>query len=480
MALRITLLAALCSIVGLQAAAPWQDTTAHRVELVTVEDGVQLEVVDWGGVGQAIVLLSGSGHTAHVFDDFAPRLLDCCHLYGITRRGYGASSRPASGYDDQRLADDVLRVLDRKQIRAPVLVGHSMAGGEMTTLGRQHSDRLAGLVYLDALGDLEDDPPADKEWLALQQQLPPGLQPPPTCEPVDRGSFAAYRRTSGCRMGFVLPESELHQAFEDVNGAVGPARVPQWVSRAIGQGQVFRRDYSGIRVPVLALMNDVETTEELLAASGYQPKDAGERERIDRFMARSRIVFGRFTAKLTRPVPTARIVKYPLAGHYLFITREADVLREVHAFVAGLQARADRAPACPADWPALPAGDPSYAQAVDLARSLTERGVLVVCFAPSTMTQMFEGQEGAVLYRTDRGDFEALFLPPSQRFDELRIVERREGGRYLYSFAGQPKPWPANLIDAARPVYFFKHVNRLLVTNDKDLIGQLQSVLAGH
>lgn len=325
--------------VWLQASGAWQDPSTHRATMVTVADGVQLEVLDWGGRGQPIVLLSGSGHTAHVFDDFAPKLLDCCHVYAITRRGYGASSRPATGYDDQRLADDVLRVIEGLPITRPVLVGHSMAGGEMTTLGRQHSDRLAGLVYLDALGDLEDDPPADKEWLALQQQLPAGLQPVPSCEAIDRSSFAAFRRTFGCRMGFTLPEAELRQTLQDVDGTVGPAKAPDWVSRAIGQNQVFRRDYSNIRVPVLALMNGVDTTEELLTASRYEPKSADERARIDRFMARSRIVFGRWTAKLTRHVPDARIVHYPLAGHYVFLTREADVLREIHAFVAALAGR---------------------------------------------------------------------------------------------------------------------------------------------
>lgn len=337
----VSLLLPLALVMG-QASPAWRDPAQHRVDLVTVDeagDGVRLEVLDWGGTGQPVVLLSGSGNTAHVFDDFASKLLDCCHVYGITRRGYGASSRPATGYDDQRLADDVLAVLDRKQIRKPVLIGHSMAGGEMTTLGRQHSDRLAGLVYLDALGDLEDDPPADKEWLALQQQLPAGLLPTPKCGPVDRSSFAAYRRTFGCQQGFLFPESELRQGFEEVNGTVGPFKTPEWVRRAIGQGQVFRRDYSNIRVPVLALMNNAETTGEVLAAGGYQPKNADERERIDRFMARSRIVFGRFTAKLTKHVPNAKIKNYPLAGHYIFLTREADVLKEIHTFVGELSVR---------------------------------------------------------------------------------------------------------------------------------------------
>jgi pimeloyl-ACP methyl ester carboxylesterase len=202
--------------------APWRDPSKHQVRFVPVDHGVTLELLDWGGSGRPIVLLAGSGNTAHVFDEFAPKLLDCCHVYGITRRGYGASTRPAAGYDDQRLADDLFQVIERERIKAPVLVGHSMSGGEMTTVGRQHSDRLGGLVYLDALGDLEDDPPADKEWAALQQKLPPGLQPAPSCEPIDRSTFAAYRRTLACTMRFTFPESELRNVFETADDRVGP------------------------------------------------------------------------------------------------------------------------------------------------------------------------------------------------------------------------------------------------------------------
>ena len=134
-------------------------------------------------------------------------------------------------------------------------------------------------------------------------------------------------------MRFLLPESELRQGFDDVDGAVGRFKAPDWVNRAIGKGQVFRRDYSGIRVPVLVLMNGVETNEDRLPGSGYQPANADERAIIERFVARSRLVFGRWTTKLLRHVPDAKVVRYPLAGHYVFITREADVLREIHAFV---------------------------------------------------------------------------------------------------------------------------------------------------
>jgi hypothetical protein len=33
-------------------------------------------------------------------------------VYGITRRGWGASSQPPTGYDNQRLSDDVFEVLE--------------------------------------------------------------------------------------------------------------------------------------------------------------------------------------------------------------------------------------------------------------------------------------------------------------------------------------------------------------------------------
>ena len=118
------------------------------------------------------------------------------HVYAITRRGYGASSQPATGYDDQRLADDVRAVIEALKLEAPVVAGHSMGGGEITTLARQHSDRLGGLIYLDAIGDPRDFMGADPAWRALLQKLPPRREP--AC-PDDQRSFVALREAWHCR-----------------------------------------------------------------------------------------------------------------------------------------------------------------------------------------------------------------------------------------------------------------------------------------
>ena len=56
---------------------PPYDTTAYKAErFVRVAPGVKLEVLDWGGSGEVMVLLTGSGDNAHVFDYFAFQFTD--------------------------------------------------------------------------------------------------------------------------------------------------------------------------------------------------------------------------------------------------------------------------------------------------------------------------------------------------------------------------------------------------------------------
>src|SRR5271168_1489951 len=73
---------------GQQGIAKTPDTSPHKLEFVTVDQGVKLEVLDWGGNGRPLVFLAGSGFDAHVFDTFAPKFVATHHVYGITRRGF--------------------------------------------------------------------------------------------------------------------------------------------------------------------------------------------------------------------------------------------------------------------------------------------------------------------------------------------------------------------------------------------------------
>lgn len=307
------------------------DRSAHRIRFVNVAQEVRLEVLDWGGSGRPFVLLAGSGNTAHVFDDFAPKLTGC-HVYGVTRRGFGASDRPASGYDDQRLADDVLEVLQSLRIRHPILVGHSMAGGELTTIGREHSVLVAGLIYLDALGDPRDWPASDPAYLELVNKLPEVRRGAPA---LDRSSFSAYRVSQLRAEGFTFPESELRQIFTaNGDGSVGSYKgSPAYVQTAIGAGQK-KRDYSNIRVPVLALF---EYPQSRRPTSEAEPETDAERADRQAYATATAAYVDRWVNNLKRSVAEARIVDLPGAGHFVFLSRETAVLNAIRTFVTTIR-----------------------------------------------------------------------------------------------------------------------------------------------
>jgi non-heme chloroperoxidase len=73
---------------------------------------------------------------------------------GNHARGSGSSSAPlptdGGTYSADRLGDDVLSVFCQLHLDRPVLVGHSIAGEDLSSVGSRHPEKVAGLIYLDA------------------------------------------------------------------------------------------------------------------------------------------------------------------------------------------------------------------------------------------------------------------------------------------------------------------------------------------
>ena len=119
--------------------------------------------------------------------------------------------------------------------------------------------------------------------------------------------------------------------------------------------------------------------------------------------------------------------------------------------------------------------DPAYPHAVDLARSLTSKGIRVECVCASKAPGLFQGQEGAAWFRTDAGIFDSLYLPKGQVF-RVEVVEKPANGCRIYSFRGSPEGRPME--DCGRPTVFIQHKNvMLLVSGDQPLAERLEKVL---
>jgi pimeloyl-ACP methyl ester carboxylesterase len=149
-----------------------EDTPPPKSGFVTV-NGVKLHYLDWGGTGEAILFLAGLGNTAHTFDTLAPKFTDRFHVLGLTRRGHGESDKPESGYDTGTLVEDIRRFLEAMNIKRVNLIGHSMAGDELTRFAALYPKRVDKLIYLDAAVDRSRVP----ELYAKDPLAPP---PPPS------------------------------------------------------------------------------------------------------------------------------------------------------------------------------------------------------------------------------------------------------------------------------------------------------------
>ena len=193
-----------------------------------------------------------------------------------------------------------------------MLVGHSIAGEELSSVGSRHPEKVAGLIYLDAgYSYAYYDRSRGDAWIdslelrkKLEQLIPGrGLQ-----EPIEVVKDLLQ----------TLPQFEkvLREWAKDLE-ALPPPTTPVLSAltpaQAILEGQ---QKYTNIRVPALAIF----------ATPGQNQKLPAWRLKRARAQAKA----------FEKGVPSARVVRLPGAKHFVFRSNEADVLREMRAFLAGL------------------------------------------------------------------------------------------------------------------------------------------------
>lgn len=300
------------------------DSSPHTAQFVTVEPGIKLEVLDWGGTGRPLVFLAGLGDTAHAFDKLAPRFTARHHVYGITRRGFGLSSKPtpANGnYAADRLGDDVLAVIEILKLDRPVLVGHSLAGEELSSIGSRLPNRVAGLIYLDAAngyayydsvhGNLILD------TLDLQRRI----------DALEAGAVENRQFMSELLASVSQLERDLQKSAKQMAGLPDPPTPPgppPPVMMAIVMGT---KKYTEIHAPILAIF--------------ACPHNLGEAARNNPD-AKAAMVANDLADCSTQAeafqngIPSATVVRLRNADHDVFKSNEADVLREMNAFLTRL------------------------------------------------------------------------------------------------------------------------------------------------
>ena len=185
-------------------------------------------------------------------------------------------------------------MLDALKLDRPVLVGHSVAGDELSSIGARRSSRIAALIYLDAAWDRTYVPPPDNKGAK------------------DEGNFAKV---------------DIHDQPKP-----DPSRFdPEDAVRA----GVEKPDYRRITVPALALYAAPRTWKEMMPGDpGFtDPEKLAAAEKV---VAQMALMRKHMADEFRSGVAKSRAIEIPGASHYIFQTNEADVLREMLSFLRSL------------------------------------------------------------------------------------------------------------------------------------------------
>lgn len=216
--------------------------------------GVDLYYEDHG-VGKPVVLIHGWPLSGRSWEKQVPVLLEAGYrVITYDRRGFGDSSKPASGYDYDTFAEDLHKLMTTLDLREATLVGFSMGGGEVARyLGKYGSERISRAAFLAAV------PP----FLLKTPDNPSG---------VDGSVFEGIKKSIVAdRLAFL---SKFLSDFYNVD-ALGGKRISEEVVRhswniAAGAspkgtldcvaawGTDFRKDLSRITVPTVVLHGDAD------------------------------------------------------------------------------------------------------------------------------------------------------------------------------------------------------------------------------
>jgi non-heme chloroperoxidase len=244
------------------------------------------------------------------------------------------SSKPRRGYSTPDLAEDDWLVIQALKLQKPIIIGHSVAGSEMTFLGQKLSSQLTALVYLDANADPLDFPWENAEYRTLITKAAKGAPGPLKRTAADSASVEAYQAYQKRMDESPFPSEEIRNMYEfNPDGSIGNDRTPSYVGDEIGIGSIAK-DYSGIHVPVLALVAVPHPPAEKW--NKRAPKDEEERRETNRSDEILMEYIHRWENNLKRADSLAKIVELRGAHHYIFLSEEREVLQAIRSFLQTL------------------------------------------------------------------------------------------------------------------------------------------------
>lgn len=293
-------------------------------------DGTTFHYLDFGGCGKSLLFLAGLGDSAYSFLDFAPLFVPQYHALAFTRRGFGKTAVPKSGYDFETLVNDIRTFLDKLKITETFLVGHSIAGYEIVQFAKKHPGRVEKVVFLDAAYE------RNSEFIAILKNDPVAIrrngESPENVFSTAEKYSDYYKKKHPNFERLWCPSLEMlfqEKIRVQENGSI-KKESRSFIKNQIKESMLKTDlDYSNIGADILAIYS-YQTTHP------YLPLDADEiiRTSGNRYNAKYWIPYTeKNIAKLKKESRNARIVRITGADHYCHISHKSEVSTHIADFL---------------------------------------------------------------------------------------------------------------------------------------------------
>jgi non-heme chloroperoxidase len=280
------------------------DTSTERLLMpyFQANDGTSLFYRDWG-TGLPVLFVSSAGLSSDMWQYQMVGLNEAglrCVAYD--RRGHGRSDDPGRGFDADTLADDLASLLHHLDLRAVVLVGHSMGSAEVIRYLTRHGDSRVSRIALVAaslpfLLKTEDNP--DGVEAAAAEAVRAGWRTDLPQWVTDNAAAFFGEGLPGCETSILLQEWLLRDLLStSLQAAIE-------CNRNVVFGTDYRAEMRTVAVPTLIIHGD---------------KDASCPLEIT-------------GAKAAELVPNNRLVVYENAPHGLFLTHVDQLNEDLVTFV---------------------------------------------------------------------------------------------------------------------------------------------------
>ena len=232
-------------------------------------NGINLHVLDYGGSGEAVILLHFSSGNGTMWNGVIPYFQSHFRVIVPEVRGHGRSDKPPTGYDVETFAHDLAAVMNGLGVAQAHIVGSSLGAEVAAAFAALYPGRALSIVcegaYFNEFGPSGVQDVPDDQVEARRAELLAALTSRPTYSSPEEALAAEQAAWAGTGLWNQWLEGHARANICQLpDGRYGRC-FPEWARRQYMEGYYdlrFETYYRRVQCPVLFMLPEEDAQNE--------------------------------------------------------------------------------------------------------------------------------------------------------------------------------------------------------------------------